>query len=68
MDEKKLQQLESENNRLREALRAVMAHNAEITRQMEQIKDILEEADTAEKAPVTDEAVKNLLKKYSRLT
>ena len=67
MDEK-LQQLESENARLREALCAVAEHQKEIDRILDGVKDIIESRNEAQHAPVTDEAVKNLLKKYSRLT
>ncbi len=65
--EEKLSKLEAENARLCEALRAVADHQKEIDKILEGVKDIIESREAAKHAPVTDEAVINLLKKYSRL-
>ena len=65
--EEKLQKLESENARLTEALCAIAEHQREIDKLLDGVKDIIEKQEDAQNAPVTDEAVVNLLKKYSRL-
>ena len=66
MDEK-MKQLAHDNARLKKALREIAAHQAEIQKQLDEIHDLLYEIKTADSTPVTDEAVKSLLKKYSRL-
>lgn len=65
--EEKIKQLESENARLRDALKKITEHCETALRVTEEIKDLLEKDKAAEDAHVTDEDVKNLLKKYSRL-
>lgn len=66
--EEKIRQLEEENSRLREALRAVAHHQQEIQALLDGVKDLLAVPESSgEKAHVTDDDVKNLLKKYSRL-
>lgn len=65
--EEKLRRLEEDNRRLCEALRQIAEHSAEITRLTESVRDILDRDAVAPDAPVTDETVKNLLKKYSRI-
>ena len=61
------QTAEHENIRLREALRKIREHQAEIQRILSEVDDLLKTGEEAENTPVTDEDVKNLLKKYSRL-
>ncbi|MBQ9680558.1 MAG: hypothetical protein IJV48_07750 [Ruminococcus sp.] len=56
-----------ENTRMREALRKISEHQAEIQRLLEEIDDLLRVNEQTENTPVTDEDVKQLLKKYSRL-
>ena len=65
--EDKIKQLESENARLRDALKKITEHCEAVMRVTDEIKDILDKDNTAADVPVTDEDVKNLLKKYSRL-
>ena len=65
--EDKIKQLESENARLRDALKKITEHCEAVMRVTDEIKDILDKDNTAADVPVTDEDVKNLLKKYSKL-
>lgn len=65
--EEKIRELEEQNRRLREALRAIARHQDEIQSLLSGVKDLLEEKQKDEQASVSDEDVKNLLKKYSRL-
>ncbi len=65
--EDKIKQLESENARLRGALKKISEHCEEILRVTDEIKDIQYKDKAVEDVPATDEDVKNLLKKYSRL-
>lgn len=66
MDEMMLQ-LEQENERMKNALKEIAAYQAEIQDQLDEISDLLYEDEADENAPVTEEDVKSLLKKYSRL-
>lgn len=66
MDEK-IKQLEHDNARLKKALKEITVHHAEIQKRLDQIQDLLLEDQKGEVKPVTDEDVKALLKKYSRL-
>lgn len=66
MDEK-IKQLEHENDRLKKALRVIAEHQAEIQKQLDEIKDLLFTEEPADNTPVTEEDVRSLLKKYSRL-
>ena len=66
MDEMMLQ-LEQENERMKNALKEIAAYQAEIQNQLDEISDLLYEDEADENAPVTEEDVKSLLKKYSRL-
>ena len=59
--------LASENARLLGALRKIKEHNDEIQRILNEVSDLLATNEQTESAPVTDEDVKELLKKYSRL-
>ena len=65
MDDNKA--LASENARLREALKKIAEHQAQIQKILEGVSDLLKTEEQTESAPVTDEDVKELLKKYSRL-
>ena len=65
--EDKIKQLDSENARLRDALKKITEHCEAVMRVTDEIKDILDKDNTAADVPVTDKDVKNLLKKYSRL-
>lgn len=58
---------EQENIRLREALRKISEHQAQIQQILDSVKDLLAVSEPFESTPVTDDDVKNLLKKYSRL-
>ncbi len=64
MEDKKLA---SENARLLGALRKIKEHNEEIKKILDEVSDLLVTNEQTESAPVTDEDVKQLLKKYSRL-
>ena len=66
MDEK-IKQLEYDNVRLKNSLKEIAAHQAEIQKRLDEIRDLLHENEKDENKPVTDEDVKSLLKKYSRL-
>ncbi len=58
-----------ENQRLREALRQIRTKQEEIRQILDGVSDLLAaDEEAAENTPVTDEDVKNLLKKYSRLS
>ena len=59
--------LASENARLLGALRKIKEHNDEIQKILDEVSDLLVTNEQTESAPVTDEDVKQLLKKYSRL-
>lgn len=63
--EKTVSELQSENERLRTALEQISNHLIEIQKLIDQVSDLLKTADND--APLTDEGVKNLLQKYSRL-
>ena len=65
--EEKIRQLEHDNDRLKKALREISAHQAEINKQLDGIQDLLMEAVETDNTPVTEEDLKSLLKKYSRL-
>ena len=67
MAEENNQVLEHENIRLREALRKIKEHQYEIQKILDEVGDLLTVSEEVESTPVTDEDVKNLLKKYSRL-
>jgi hypothetical protein len=66
--EENYQELLRENNRMRETLRKIAEHQSEIQRLLGEIDDLLKTEEPTESAPVTDEDVKQLLKKYSRLS
>lgn len=58
-----------ENQRLREALRQIRTKQEEIRQILDGVSNLLAaDEEAAENTPVTDEDVKNLLKKYSRLS
>lgn len=65
--EEKIRQLEHDNDRLKKALREISAHQAEINKQLDDIQDLLMETVETDNTPVTEENLKSLLKKYSRL-
>ena len=65
--EEKIRQLEHDNDRLKKALRKISAHQAEINKQLDDIQDLLMETVETDNTPVTEEDLKSLLKKYSRL-
>lgn len=65
MDDNKA--LASENARLREALKKIAEHQAQIQKILDGVSDLLRANEQTDSAPVTDEDVKELLKKYSRL-
>lgn len=59
--------LASDNARLREALKKITEHNAQIQKILDGVSDLLADEEHGEAAHVTEEDVKQLLKKYSRL-
>ena len=63
----KLKQLEQDNERLKKALKGISAHQAEIRKLLEEVQDLLSENEQIDNTPITEEDLKNLLKKYSRL-
>ena len=62
-----IKQLEHDNARLKKALTEIAARQAEIQKQLDDIQDLLHTEEQSDNTPVTDEDVKSLLKKYSRL-
>ncbi len=62
-----LQQLEQENERMKKALKEISAHQTEIRKLLDEVQDLLVEEEHIDNTPVTEEDVKSLLKKYSRL-
>ena len=66
MDDK-IKQLEHDNARLKKALKEIAVHQAEIQKQLDEIHDLLYVNENSDNTPVTEEDVKSLLKKYSRL-
>ena len=70
MEEKndiKLKQLEHDNARMKKALKEISAHQAQINKLLDEVQDLLIENEQIDNTPVTEEDVKSLLKKYSRL-
>lgn len=70
MEDKKeemLRQLEHDNSRLKKALKEISAHQAEIRKLLDEVQELLSENEQTDNTPVTEEDVKSLLKKYSRL-
>ncbi len=65
--DKMLKQLEHDNERLKKALREISAHQTEIRKLIDEVQDLLTENEQTDNTPVTEEDVKSLLKKYSRL-
>lgn len=65
--EDNIKQLEHDNARLKKALKEIAVHQAEIQKQLDEINDLLHAEEKTDVTPVTDEDVKSLLKKYSRL-
>ena len=62
-----LEQLEQENERMKQALKDITAYQAEIQNVLDEVQDLLYEEEQNENAPVTEDDVISLLKKYSRL-
>lgn len=62
-----LKQLERDNERLKKALREISAHQTEIKKLLDGVQDLLHTNEQTESTPVTEDDVKSLLKKYSRL-
>ena len=62
-----LKQLEYDNARLKKALKEISVHQTEIQKLLDEVHDILYTSEQTDNTPVTDEDVKSLLKKYSRL-
>lgn len=68
MDEKKeLETLRHDKQRLCEALREIAKKLDEINGILDGVSDLTVVKEPERHAPVTDEEVKNLLKKYSRI-
>ena len=62
-----LEKLEQENERMKQALKDITAYQAEIQNVLDEVQDLLYEEEHTENAPVTEDDVISLLKKYSRL-
>ena len=62
-----LLQLEQENERMKKALKEISAHQTEIRKLLDEVQDLLVEEEHIDNTPVTEEDMKSLLKKYSRL-
>ena len=62
-----LYQLEQENERMKKALKEISAHQTEIRKLLDEVQDLLVEEEHIDNTPVTEEDMKSLLKKYSRL-
>ena len=63
--EKSITQLENENEKLISALKQVSTHMEEINKILESVSDLISSND--ENKAVTDDDVKKLLKKYSKI-
>lgn len=63
----RLKQLEHDNERLKKALKGISSHQAEIRKLLDEVQDLLTENEQIDNTPVTEDDVKSLLKKYSRL-
>ncbi len=63
--EKSITQLENENEKLISALKQVSAHMEEINKILESVSDLISSDD--DNKAVTDDDVKKLLKKYSKI-
>ncbi|MBR6918646.1 MAG: hypothetical protein IKN38_10740 [Clostridia bacterium] len=64
-NEEEIARLKDENGKLRSALRDIKAHLDDIDKLFEELSDIMDEIDAG--APATDDEIKGLLKKYSRI-
>ena len=62
-----LYQLEQENARMKKTLKEISAHQTEIRKLLDEVQDLLVEEEHIDNTPVTEEDMKSLLKKYSRL-
>ena len=62
-----LHKLEKENARMKKTLKEISAHQTEIRKLLDEVQDLLVEEEHIDNTPVTEEDVKSLLKKYSRL-
>ena len=62
-----LYQLEQENARMKKTLKEISAHQTGIRKLLDEVQDLLVEEEHIDNTPVTEEDVKSLLKKYSRL-
>lgn len=62
-----LHQLEQENERMKKTLKEISAHQTEIRKLLDEVQDLLVEEEHIDNTPVTEEDMKSLLKKYSRL-
>lgn len=65
--ENKLKEAEYENIRLKKALKEIIRYNAEIRKLIDEVQDLLQDSEQIDNTPVTEDDVKSLLKKYSRL-
>lgn len=63
--EEEIKRLKEENGKLRAALRDIKGHLGDIEKLFEELSDIM--ADSEEGAPATDDEIKDLLKRYSRI-
>ncbi len=64
-NEEEINRLKDENVKLRAALRDIKAHLEGIDKLFEELSDIISDSDT--NAPATDDEIKDLLKRYSRI-
>lgn len=63
--EEEINRLKEENGKLRAALRDIKAHIEDINGLFEKLSDIISDIDAG--APATDDEIKDLLKRYSRI-
>ncbi|MBQ7714860.1 MAG: hypothetical protein IJT70_03210 [Clostridia bacterium] len=64
-NEEEINRLKDENVKLLAALRDIKAHLEGIDKLFEELSDIISDSDT--NAPATDDEIKDLLKRYSRI-
>ncbi len=67
-DKKELERLKHDNQRLCEALREITKRVEEIDALLKGVRDLTVVSEPEHQAPVTEDDVKSLLKKYSRLS
>ena len=64
-NEETINRLKDENGKLRAALRDIKAHLEDMDKLFEELSDVISDSNAG--APATDDEIKDLLKRYSRI-